>query len=214
MTTAKAKRQNLVDVPEGTTEAPMAAHQPAKKKATLPKKEFHIDDVAKLRDRSTLIPGFGDDLGGAHDPVIVEPAEVTRLSDKQAKEKWLADLAFAEEPVTIRIEEGGRPFSTLFEEARVNNECTILLNGRWMPCKGFSIGRTITIKRKFVEVLARCITEKVTTRRETIHRDDDETMIQNYADRKQKREIPFVILRDKSPRAQEWREQILGYQFF
>ena len=120
--------------------------------------------------------------------------------------KYLDDLAFMEEPVTIRLERSSEKNAPKTVPAAVNGKgCEVFLNGKWLEMTYIPMGQPVTIKRKYVEVLARAKPDSVTTN--VIERDNEDP--QNVVDRVTTSKHPFSVIHDASPRGADWLTKIM-----
>lgn len=119
--------------------------------------------------------------------------------------KYMSDLSFAEEPVTIRIEPGQGKFAPKVWDCWVNGVgAEQLINGQWVKKGWLPVGVPVTTKRKYVENLLRAKHDNVQTRVE--RRQEDES---NFVDRFTSSATPITIIRDDSPAHRDWMEKIL-----
>lgn len=119
--------------------------------------------------------------------------------------KYMQDLAFGEEPVTIRIEPGQGKFAPKVWDCWVNGVgAEQLINGQWVKKGWLPVGVPVTTKRKYVENLLRAKHDNVQTK--VVRRQDDED---NVIDRYTSNATPVTIIRDDSPASRDWVEKIL-----
>lgn len=167
-------------------------------------KEYHTGDM-EVGQKPDLDITLGQSIDhGADLPNVLD--DNGKLSaDKVAYE------AFMEEPVTIRIEENSRAdFPETHAPVCVNGKgAEILLeNGKWASVTWLPIGRPLTTKRKYVEVLARAKTDSV----KTVHEDGSVDKPRNTLQRRSSTSYPMSVIMDKNPRGHEWLSNILmGY---
>lgn len=119
--------------------------------------------------------------------------EVKVVSEMNWKEK--ADiLKFMEEPVTVEVatstDKWAEPIVEVWNDGRVQR---------------FPRGEAITVKRKYVEVLARAKTDGFGSQEYT---DQDGNRNFRYPKNSSSR-YPFRVIRDDNPRGAEWLRQIL-----
>lgn len=151
------------------------------------------------------------ELGQAPDVVLPATGSVTRESDiilpvETVQNEHLAELAFMEEPVTIFIETSGEEDAPQFADVAVNGKKAEVwdeANSRWVPIGFLSVGREITTKRKYVEVLARSKPQKVKTKVED-PRGDPRNIVQRFTHSR----FPFSVLEDKNPKGRAWLARI------
>jgi hypothetical protein len=116
--------------------------------------------------------------------------------------EYMEELAFNEEPVTIRIEENAR---SDFPETHVPVFCDgrgaeVLMNGAWASIGWLPIGIELTVKRKYLEVLIRSKVEIV----RTVHDDADVEKPKNTLNRRKSSSYPTTIISDQNPRGHAW----------
>lgn len=134
------------------------------------------------------------DLSGA-DEVIVTQREVTGISEK------MATLQFMEEPVTINVHESTNENAAQYVFLAINGEGPGPQKFPYLPR-----GMDITVKRKFVDRLARArvVSYKSTERvngageREVVY---PKTSALLY---------PFSVVEDKNPRGRDWLRGLLS----
>lgn len=127
------------------------------------------------------------------DPELDKP-DIQVIDGPRASEK-AEELAFMEEPVTVMVLESQNEF----DHAIV----TIGVNGR---NQNFVRGQPITVKRKYVEGLARA---KPVGYRNEEYTMEDGTRSFRYPKRTGLR-FPFQIVRDDNPRGADWLRKILA----
>ena len=128
------------------------------------------------------------------------------LSPDRLEDDYLAQLAFAEEPVTIRIERSGEKFAPNVIDLWVNGKgAEILQNGKWIPYGALPVGVPVTTKRKYVEVLARSKTDTINTKS---YKKDEFTEV-NAIERYTSSKAPFSVIRDANPLGIEWLTNLL-----
>lgn len=144
------------------------------------------------------------------DGVIVHGEALGNISgDTELTGGYLADLAFNEEPVTIRIEQNQRgDLPETYVPVQVNGRgAEVLQNGSWIAVAWLPIGIEVTTKRKYVEVLARAKSDAVKTE----HEDANVERPRNTVNRRTSANYPVTILKD-SARGHEWLSRIMmGY---
>jgi len=132
------------------------------------------------------------------DEIVIAPAHLQ--SDYQAA------LAEAEEPVTIRIERSGEKFAPRSIECWVNGKgAEVLINGRWVEVTWVPVGQPVTLKRKYVEVLARSCVETVETN--ILERDGDDP--RNLISRSTSSRAPLSVIEDKNPNSAQWLRNLM-----
>lgn len=142
------------------------------------------------------------DLPVQHGESLINVAGENALNDDYQRE-----LAFMEEPVTIRIEENSRSdFPETHVPVQVNGRgAEVMMNGKWTELTWVPINMVVTMKRKFVEVLARSKSESIKTQ----HDDANVERPRNLVQRRSSSNYPLSILRDDNPRGMEWLQRIM-----
>lgn len=144
-------------------------------------------------ERSTTVtmPSSGDlnreELLG--NIVEVEPVSAYGAADKAAR------LAFMEEKVDVMVHESADPNA----EPIVETWC----NG--VPQR-FLRGQVQTVRRKFVEVLARAKNTGITTRADVDRNGNANTAIGKHTALK----YPFSVMRDENPKGATWLKQVMA----
>ena len=122
-------------------------------------------------------------------------------------QKYLGDLSFMEEPMTIRIEENTH--SDLPEThvpCQVNGKSAeVLINGKWTEIGWLPIGVVMITKRKYVEVLARSRSDNI----KTVHDEATVERPRNTQKTRTSSNYPLAIIEDKNPRGSEWLSAII-----
>ena len=148
---------------------------------------MHTDDI-KIKQKDVVRER--EDLEGE----IVEGPE-------QVQKSYLDALAFAEEPVTIRIERSSEKYAPKVIDLWCNGKgAEVLQNGRWLELKVLPVGIPVTTKRKYVEILARSKVDTVNTR---VGDERDERPI-NEIERYTSSRAPFSVIEDKNPKGAAW----------
>lgn len=153
--------------------------------------EVHTDDI-KIDQKAPLINDGRD-----REPEIV-------IADKPITNDYADALAFFEEPVTIRLEPASEKNAARHIPVWVNGKgCEVLINGSWFEMPYLPVSQTLTIKRKYLEVLARAKSDQVTTK----HDDVGAEYIDNRVDRITTAAATFSVLKD-SDRGHAWLQEI------
>lgn len=158
------------------------------------RKEVHTGDM-EVGQKSDIDIGL--------DAQIVHGEGLPNLADQ----KFMTDLAFMEDPVTIRIEENSR---SDFPETHVpvavqGRNAQVFQNGQWLEIGWLPIGVPLITKRKFVEVLARAKSDSIRTN----HEDANVERPRNTIARRTSSNYPLSVIHDANPRGHEWLSQIM-----
>lgn len=149
------------------------------------------------------------DVGQAKDIVLdddpIDREQIIVPVDGPLLSGQAQNLAFSEEPVTIRIERTKEKNAPKVVDAWVNGKgAEVLINGKFVEFGCLPVGLIVTTKRKYVEVLARSKTDSVST--SVVKRDDGED---NIVNRDTSSSIPFTVVQDKNPIGAEWLTRLL-----
>lgn len=172
--------------------------------APVASKETHSGDTDHQELSQIIVPELGE---GISDEIRenVQPALGAHASGD-----YMTELAFMEEPVTIRIEPSGEENAPLTVDCWVNGKgAEVERNGRWQELGFLPIGIVVTTKRKYVEVLARSKTMKVSTPEQSANDANPD----NNVRRRNVRMHSFSVIKDPSPRGAAWLTQIFNEQF-
>lgn len=151
-------------------------------------------------------------LGQSPDVILPATGSVTRESEiiqsvgESVHSDMVSELAFMEEPMTIYIEPSGSEDSEQFAQVAVNGKGAEVFDantGKWYPIGYLPVGKEITTKRKYVEVLARSKPQKVKTRVDD-PRGDPRNVVQRFTHSR----FPFSVLEDKNPKGRAWLSRI------
>lgn len=123
------------------------------------------------------------------------------------KKKYMADLAFNEEPMTIRISGHSRD-----KDSPKNVACWVngkgielLVNGKFISLGYIPIGSNVTTKRKYVENL---MTSAPVTVNTVVGRADVEQPTQSVTFERAA-EYSVSIIRDDNPAGSDWAEAVM-----
>lgn len=158
-------------------------------------REFHTSDVPVPQRKSVEEGERGADS-------LVDIA-----GDLTHEASYMEALAFNEEPVTVQIHTvtGGSKYPETHVPVQVNGRgAEVLYEGKWLAMGWLPIGIELTIKRKYVEVLARSRPEDI----ETKHDESNVEKPRNWQDRKQTQKYPMTIIKD-TQKGHEWLSRLL-----
>lgn len=158
-----------------------------------PRKELHSEDFKPYQPPEIDASDLSVDPVGRGE-VFISDAEMLKEASKKA---YLDELAFGEELVTILLYRGQEEFAPDQYQFSVNGQTV------WVP-----VETPTSIKRKYVEVIARSQPYRVRTVVVKPPENSSSGAIQNLWRREQSAAYPFTILEDKSPRAAAWLESV------
>tara|TARA_R100000656_G_scaffold88902_1_gene64575 strand:- start:260 stop:820 length:561 start_codon:yes stop_codon:yes gene_type:complete len=119
--------------------------------------------------------------------------------------KKLNEMAFQDEPVTIRIHPTGGKHKDPWMFCQVNGNAVMLVNGAWKKVQRFPRSTTFTTKRYCVETIARAKIDEIEAGYDLPPNADPHNTISCTTTAA----ASFVVMKDESPRAQEWLEDLL-----
>ncbi len=160
-------------------------------------KEVHSEDT-KIEQKPPIIA----DPHNRESEVIV----AAKVMDKD----YLAELAFNEEPVTIRISRSAEKNSANTIPIWVNGKGCEVWNEqqkRWMEITHVPVERTIIIKRKYLANLAGAKQDRVET--SGTDPEDIGKPGENRVDRYTSALCAFSVIHDPSPRGHAWLNELL-----
>jgi len=167
------------------------------------KKEFHTSDVKPEQLPPILDKGDREDESLLPRLHRIDPAKHASLT-----KDYLDELAFNEEPVTVRFSSGNDRNAPKFVDCAVMGiGMEALVFGRWVPVFQIPVNQNVTIKRKYVEVFARCKHTYVTAKSHGPTRDGSQPINETTPTTDLKH--PFSVIEDKNPRGHEWLTRIL-----
>lgn len=201
-----ARKPTAADQPESTPAAVIAAPTIVPPvQSTVDSTDFemgHQKTITADMDRNDVSreKSNGHRLFGSR---LKHDGEVLMLDGHAVTQEYIDELAFYEEPVTIVINPSThKNAASIFENWSNGRGAEMLINGKWEIVKDLPVGKPITIKRKIVEQIIRARVMGV----QTIHEEPPVPSPRNELVRTSSHVHSFSILRDESPRSQEWLE--------
>jgi hypothetical protein len=156
----------------------------------MPRAALHSEDI-KIEQKSDIVD------------VLERKPEIVR-ADKIDTDHADA-LAFAEEPVKIRLEPSTDKNAAGYFPIWVNGKgCEVLMNGAWREMAYLPVGQIITIKRKYLEVIVRA---KIDTVHTEVKEPESETP-HNVVRRFTSAVHSFSVIEDNNPRGAAWLTEI------
>lgn len=161
------------------------------------RKETHSDDLP-IEQRDS-IDMSGEEIN--HENIVIASAPLTT--------DYSRNLAFLEEPVTIRIEKSSEKHAPLVVDCWINGRgAEVFLNGQWLVLGYLPVGREIITKRKYLEVLARSKVDNI----QTVVGTKNEEKPNNAIDISTSSKAAFSVLEDKNPLGREWLGRLMREQ--
>lgn len=161
-----------------------------------PQREFHTADI-----RVADVP----------DADIENRGEIIFPVDKPINKEYLAELAFYEDEMTIRIEPSNEENAPLVVDCWVQGKGAEVKDprtGKFVQLNCLPIGQPITTKRKYVEVLARSLSDRYSSKQEIEHPEpgQDGYRLRGQAARR----VVFSVIQDANPKGAAWLTQVLS----
>lgn len=138
--------------------------------------------------------------------------DISVADEAVLNKNYLDELAFNEEPVTIRIEPGSEEHAPQHVMLCANGKgCEVLLNGKWRSFPGgwIPVGQVLTIKRKYLEVLARSKIDRIETVLPEPGSAEDKAGSGGTTKRFTRQSNAFSVLKDENPRGAAWLSDII-----
>jgi hypothetical protein len=158
---------------------------------------FHTDDV-KIEQK----PDLADDDLEDREPEIIRAEQ-----DALLKKDYLNELAFNEEPVTIRLEPStDKNAAMVFPIWNNGKGCEILVNGKWREApNGFiPVNQELTIKRKYLAILVGAKIDTVDTQVIENPGEDPRNNVKRFTSPVHS----FSVIEDKNPRGHAWLTEL------
>jgi len=167
------------------------------------RKELHTSEV-----RIEQLPPVSEQGMTDTESLLPRTHVVDQATHPSFTKDYYDELAFNEEPVTVRFSPGMDRFAPKFVDCSVNGKgIEVLMNGRWMEVFQVPINANVTMKRKYLEVFARCKHTDVIARSRGVTFDGSQPINDTIPTTNLKH--PFSVLEDRNPRGAEWLTRIL-----
>ena len=152
-----------------------------------------------------------DDVKIAQKPPIVDREDMLEeivLAPEVLQKNYADALAFAEEPVTVRLERSAEKFAPKFVDVTCNGKgAEVLVNRRWVETKVLPVGMPVTTKRKYVEILLKSKIDTINTDSGKIDEDSEKNLIERSTSQKS----PLSIIRDDNPKGVAWYQGLVHF---
>lgn len=150
----------------------------------------------------------------SEDLPIEQRAPVVKPEDRQSrletdvgalKKDALDEIAFMEEPVTIRLEPSSEKNAPTSIPLWVNGKgCEVFINGKWCELTYVPIGAIATIKRKYLQVLLGAKLDNVSTDHGEPNDPDPKNRVLRHTSSYQ----AFSIIEDANPKGRAWLSEL------
>ncbi len=155
----------------------------------------------------TIEPQHPDDFSFAYDDLTTELPPDIIVCEEELKKKQADDIAFGEEPVMIRLAEATEEFGAESIPCWNQGKGAEIFDPptrRWYVVTGIQRGVPVITRRKYAEIIIR---SKIMEVRTKIIQSPGKDPVNDWT-RRTVQKYPYEILRDNSPRAQQWRESM------
>jgi hypothetical protein len=127
------------------------------------------------------------------------------LTERTHNQDYIAELAFMEEPVTIRLEPSAEKNAVGAFPVWVNGKpAEVFQNGRWYEIGYLPVGRELIVKRMVLEVIIRAKTDTVHTRIIGENSDNPNNAVNRFTSPVHS----FSIISDPNPRGAAWATEL------
>lgn len=152
------------------------------------RQELHSDTLPKPEQMPPIMDT------SAYDGDIV-------LIERTHQQDYLDELAFMDEPVTVRLEPSSDKNAAMAFPVWVNGKgAEVFQNGRWDEIAYLPVGRVLVIKRKTLEVIIRAKIDTIHTQIQEMDSERPNNVVQRFTSPVHS----FSILEDKNPRGPAW----------
>lgn len=173
-------------------------------------KELHSDSIKIEQKPAFILKGKGERTRSRDDGAVEiqpddRPSDIVQADPSIAGADYQAELEFAAEPVTIRLEPSSeKNASNVFPVWQNGRPADLLIDGKWVPVGWLPVGFDITVKRSILEIIVRA---KI----DTIETDVIEKPGQDPENRVKRFTSPvhsFSIIEDRNPRGAAWLREV------
>lgn len=127
------------------------------------------------------------------------------LVDKIGGDDYAKELAFGEEPVTIRIEPSSDKNAATAFPVWVNGQrAQVFQRGAWMEIGYLPVGVELIVKRKVLEVIIRAKVDTVHTKVQEMDSERPNNVIQRFTSPVHS----FSVVYDANPRGPQWVQEL------
>jgi hypothetical protein len=142
-------------------------------------------------------------------PPIMDPSTYDGdvvLTERTHQQDYLDELAFMEEPVTIRLEPSSDPNAATAFPVWVNGKpAEVFQRGRWFEIGYLPVGQVMVVKRKVLEIIIRAKIDTIHTKVQEMGNDQP---VNNYVQRFTSSVHSFSIIEDTNPRGPGWVQEL------
>ena len=156
------------------------------------RQELHSETLPKVEQKPPIVDT------SAYDGDIV-------IGEKTGNADYLDELAFMEEPVTIRLEPSSDKNAAGVFPIWVNGKpAEVFQANRWDEIGYLPVGRVLIVKRKVLEVIIRAKVDTVHTQIQEMDSERPNNIVQRFTSPVHS----FSIIEDANPRGAAWVSEI------
>lgn len=127
------------------------------------------------------------------------------LTERTHEQDYLDELAFNEEPVTIRIEPSSDKNASMAFPVWCNGKpAEVFQNNNWTEIGYLPVGRVLTIRRKVLEIIIRAKIDTIHTKVQEMDSERPNNTVQRFTSPVHS----FSILSDANPRGPAWVQEL------
>lgn len=157
------------------------------------RREIHTADI-KIEQKAPIVDHTTYD------------GDVVIADDDITNKEWIDELAFNEEPVTIRIEPSAEKHAANAYPVWVNGKgAEVFQRGKWMEIGYLPVGRTLIVKRKYIAVLAAAKFDRIATEVEEVLNDNPINKVNRFTSAS----VAFSVLEDANPKGRAWLTELI-----
>ena len=161
------------------------------------RQELHSDMLPKPEQLASIIDP------SAYDGDVV-------LVDNVGAKDYADELAFMQEPVTIRLEPSNAPNAAAVFPVWTNGKpAEVLINGRWSEMGYLPVGQVLTVRRHVLEIIVRAKIDAIHTRVSEMESERPKNAIDRFTSPVHS----FSVIEDKNPRGPAWISEIRRRNF-
>lgn len=165
-----------------------------------PKKEIHSGDM-KIEQRDTIDMEISP---------LLRTGDSIEVADGGTSLAYAEDVAFAEEPIRVRIERSTEKNSPHYVPCWVNGRgAEVFKDGKWHVLGALPLGVPFITRRKYVEVIALAKNDSIDTHPPTPSDILEGKNVENTVDIVTTAKYPFSVIEDPNPRGREWLSKVM-----
>lgn len=172
--------------------------------------ELHSDKIKIDQKPKFILKAKGERLRSRDDDSVEiqpenRPGDIVRADPSISNKDYAAELAFTQEPVTIRLEPSTEKNAANVFPVWVNGRPADIWNGEnWQPVGWLPVGQEIIVKRCVLEVIVRAKIDTIETDVVEHPGQDPENRVKRFTSPVHS----FSVIEDKNPRGAAWLREV------